>query len=215
MTNTTQNKGGDMVNRGPAPRITPDAVEEVFSGREDRAEPLTAKEVGDVLDCSRRTALNRLHDLEEADAVASKKVGGRAKVWWKPLTEPETPPSNVSVASEETDADAGETTHAAVYDDGAIFPDLRDRLPGDGSNLDGRINAVREIYDYLKEHGRGQKSDFEAVVDVEATGYTGKDPYNSFWTNCINASGVLVDLPGVEAPGEGGHTYRYVGDSGE
>lgn len=211
MTNTTENKGGNMVERGPALRITPDAVEEVFSGRDDRAEPLTAKEVGDALDCSRRTALNRLDDLEAANTVASKKVGGRAKVWWKPLTGAERPPAVVSVASEEENANGGEAAYSEVYDDGGIFPDLRDRLPGDGSNLDGRIKAVREIHDYLKENGRGQKSDFEAVVDVEATGYTGKDPYNSFWTNCIVGTGVLADLPGVEAPGEGGHMYQYVG----
>lgn len=42
-------------------------------------------ELADVLDCSRRTVLNKLHTLEEQGDVASKKVGGRSKVWWVPL----------------------------------------------------------------------------------------------------------------------------------
>lgn len=66
-------------------RTTPDDVLDAFSGREDRAEPLTAPELADVLNCSRRTALNKLNTLAERDAIASKKVGGRSKVWWRPI----------------------------------------------------------------------------------------------------------------------------------
>jgi len=54
----------------------------MFEAREDHAEPLTASEVAEALDCSRRTALNRLHDLQESTDVTSKKVGGRSRVWW-------------------------------------------------------------------------------------------------------------------------------------
>jgi MarR-like DNA-binding transcriptional regulator SgrR of sgrS sRNA len=61
------------------------AVTAVFENREDYAEPLTASEVADELECSRRTALNKLHELEEETDLTSKKVGGRSRVWWIPV----------------------------------------------------------------------------------------------------------------------------------
>lgn len=60
-------------------------VIQVFKDRSDYAEPLTASEVADRLGCSRRTALNKLHDLEDDTDVTSKKVGGRSRVWWIPV----------------------------------------------------------------------------------------------------------------------------------
>jgi MarR-like DNA-binding transcriptional regulator SgrR of sgrS sRNA len=60
-------------------------VTAVFEDRNDYAEPLTASEVADQLGCSRRTALNKLHDLQEETDLTSKKVGGRSRVWWIPV----------------------------------------------------------------------------------------------------------------------------------
>ena len=60
-------------------------VTAVFEERNDYAEPLTASEVADKLGCSRRTALNKLHDLQEETDLTSKKVGGRSRVWWIPV----------------------------------------------------------------------------------------------------------------------------------
>lgn len=57
----------------------------VFEDRDDYAEPLTASEVADQLGCSRRTALNKLHELQEETDLTSKKVGGRSRVWWIPV----------------------------------------------------------------------------------------------------------------------------------
>lgn len=73
-----------MAKPGPAPSVTPEDVLDVFAAREDPTEPLTASEVADALGCSRRTALDRLGELDEGGGVASKKVGGRARVWWVP-----------------------------------------------------------------------------------------------------------------------------------
>lgn len=64
--------------------VTHEDVRECFATREDAHEPLTATEVAERLDCSRRTALDRLNDLGDAGDVTSKKVGGRARVWWVP-----------------------------------------------------------------------------------------------------------------------------------
>lgn len=74
-----------MVDPGREVQYTESDVISVFRDREDYAEPLTAREVADELDCSRRTALNRLHDLQESTDVTSKKVGGRSRVWWIPV----------------------------------------------------------------------------------------------------------------------------------
>jgi MarR-like DNA-binding transcriptional regulator SgrR of sgrS sRNA len=60
-------------------------VTAVFEDRDDYAEPLTASEVADQLGCSRRTALNKLHELQEETDLTSKKVGGRSRVWWIPV----------------------------------------------------------------------------------------------------------------------------------
>ncbi|MFC7141728.1 HTH domain-containing protein [Halosimplex aquaticum] len=74
-----------MVEPGRETEYTESDVIEVFRDREDYAEPLTASEVAEEIGCSRRTALNRLHDLQEETDVTSKKAGGRSRVWWIPV----------------------------------------------------------------------------------------------------------------------------------
>ncbi|MFB6140845.1 MAG: HTH domain-containing protein [Halosimplex sp.] len=74
-----------MVDPGRETQYTESDVIAVFRDRTDYAEPLTASEVAEELGCSRRTALNRLHDLQEETDVTSKKVGGRSRVWWIPV----------------------------------------------------------------------------------------------------------------------------------
>lgn len=210
MTNTTELKHETMADPGRKPRVTPEDALQVFGEREDPAEPLTASELGDALKCSRRTALNKLHTLEDREDVASKKVGGRSRVWWVPLENDERAARD-DFNADDLQGDATTTladTHAESDDTraGAVFPDLRDRIPGSGDNLEGRLDAVRDIWEYLKEHGSGQRADFKEVVDVEPTGYKS---FNSFYTNCTDNGALLGDLPGVKSPGEGGHTYRY------
>ena len=74
-----------MSTQGRDTEYTLSAVTEVFEERDDYAEPLTASEVADELGCSRRTALNKLHELQDSTKVRSKKVGGRSRVWWIPI----------------------------------------------------------------------------------------------------------------------------------
>ncbi|PSP82494.1 hypothetical protein BRC83_09350 [Halobacteriales archaeon QS_1_68_17] len=74
-----------MADAGRDPEFTESDVLDVFTSRDDYAEPLTATEVADVLGCSRRTALNKLNALEERTDLTSKKVGGRSRVWWIPV----------------------------------------------------------------------------------------------------------------------------------
>jgi Fic family protein len=72
---------------GPKPRITLERIIEVFDGRTDRAEPLSSTEVAAALNCSRRTAGRKLDALVETGTLASKKPGGRSRVYWVPLPE--------------------------------------------------------------------------------------------------------------------------------
>jgi len=74
-----------MAEPGRETEFTQSSVIEVFETRADYAEPLTATEIADRLGCSRRTALNKLHDLEDETDITSKKVGGRSRVWWIPV----------------------------------------------------------------------------------------------------------------------------------
>lgn len=74
-----------MVEPGRETEYTESDVVGVFRDRADYAEPLTATEIAEAVGCSRRTALNRLHELQESTDVTSKKVGGRSRVWWIPV----------------------------------------------------------------------------------------------------------------------------------
>ena len=74
-----------MPPQGRDTEYTLSGVTAVFEARDDYAEPLTASEIADELGCSRRTALNKLHELEADTDLTSKKVGGRSRVWWIPV----------------------------------------------------------------------------------------------------------------------------------
>jgi len=52
----------------------------------ETGEPLTSTEVGEHLNITRRSALNKLNKLYERGDVDRKQVGARAVVWWTPLS---------------------------------------------------------------------------------------------------------------------------------
>lgn len=56
----------------------------MFEERSDPAEPLSAPEIAEALNCSRKTAYNKLITLCERGRLESKKVGARSRVWWTP-----------------------------------------------------------------------------------------------------------------------------------
>ncbi|UPV73439.1 GAF domain-containing protein [Halorussus limi] len=56
----------------------------VFDRADSPSTPYTTSEVADELDCSRRTAYNRLERLAESGDLETKKVGARGRVWWRP-----------------------------------------------------------------------------------------------------------------------------------
>lgn len=75
-----------MAKPGPQPDVTLEDILGVFAARTDPAEPLTATEIAEQVDCSRRSVLNKLGELADRGDVVSKKVGGRSRVWWIPET---------------------------------------------------------------------------------------------------------------------------------
>jgi predicted ArsR family transcriptional regulator len=60
--------------------VTPEHVLEILRQSDDPV--LTAKEIGEELECTSEAARQRLHELEERSAVESKQVGARAVVWY-------------------------------------------------------------------------------------------------------------------------------------
>lgn len=73
-----------MGDRGPDPSVSPEEVINAFVDQDDPCEPLTTAEVADILGIAKRTALKQLNRAEEQTRLRSKKVGGRARVWWLP-----------------------------------------------------------------------------------------------------------------------------------
>lgn len=83
---------------------------------------------------------------------------------------------------------------------------LRERLAGSGDRLDGRVDAVRRMYDRLRTLGEATRGDLLNVVDVDATGYAHAD---SVWSNVVKGKDTLAALPGAEKPASGMSTWRY------
>ncbi|WP_416838380.1 PAS domain S-box protein [Haloferax sp. DFSO52] len=55
----------------------------VFEQTRETGEPLTTQEVTERLDCTRRTAYNRLTRLADKGLIQTKKVGARGRIWWR------------------------------------------------------------------------------------------------------------------------------------
>lgn len=99
-----------------------------------------------------------------------------------------------------------ESAIRAAENPGSLPDDLD--LPGSGETLTARRATVARLYSYLQDHGTATKGDLLELVDPDEVGYASAE---SFWSNAIKGRDSLRALPGVESPGEGEHTWRYVG----
>jgi hypothetical protein len=222
-----------MAKPGPKPRIEPADALAVFEDREDLGEPLMAPEIADALACSRRTALDKLHELDRDGRVRSKQVGGRSRVYWVPIDESIDTETRLKRLSNELDDPL--TVGSTVYEDGDSHPldgasagdvapepgegeDSRRGTGAVGGEVDGaladlaldadRREAVRAMYAYLAEHGSARKSDFANDVFPEhPAGYTSIGG----WWNRLGKE-ALASLPGVEKPAEGRPIWRFSGE---
>ncbi|MGB9930821.1 ArsR family transcriptional regulator [Haloarcula amylolytica] len=181
--------GHDRSGAGPqSGRVPLSAVLDVFEAREDLARPLTATDVMEAVDCSRRTAHNKLNELVEDGALETRKVGSRSRVWWIPIRDAD------GVAR---GRDADESVRALVESVD---------LPGTGKTLKARQQALLASYEYLQEHPEAKKSDFlqDVFPDNPAEYETAEG-----WWNAIQPA--LAELPGVDPPKERGHIWHFLG----
>jgi len=65
---------------------SPAAVQEVVETLAPPGTPLTTTEVAAEFDCTDRTVYNKLDALVDSGVLETKKVGARARVWWRPPT---------------------------------------------------------------------------------------------------------------------------------
>ncbi len=179
-----------------ADRIPPESVLSVFEERADRARPLTANDVMDALDCSRRTAHDKLNELVEDGLLETRKVGARSRVWWIPITGP--------AAGRSAVMDGEPSPSARPL---AVEQRVQEmELPGSGPRLEDRREAILAAFDYLREHPSAKKSDF--LEDVYPKYSAGFDTPDGWW-NVVQRA--LKELPHVDPPKERGHIWHFLG----
>ncbi|QLG28209.1 PAS domain S-box protein [Halorarum halophilum] len=104
-----------MGTPGPTPETTLEAALEVFERQDEPCTPLTATEVAEELDCTRRTAHRKLEELSEQGELHSKKTGARSRIWWRsPPDRSADEPSRDGQPTDEQSTDAAVTETAAV-----------------------------------------------------------------------------------------------------
>lgn len=173
-------------------RIPSESALDVFESREDQARPLTATDVMEALDCSRRTAHNKLNTLVEKGVLATRKVGARSRVWWIPI-------ENASVSNQ---SETIEQRHSRPVSNAIQQADL----PGEGPTLEARREALAAAHDYLAEHPEAKKADF--LRDVYHS-YPAHYESAEGWWNAIQPA--LKQLPDVDPPKERGHVWHFLG----
>lgn len=99
---------------------TPATVLEVFGERDDSSEPLTTIEVADRLDCSYRQAYDELTELAGRDVIRSKRIGPRARAWWRSGPGPSTIPDRL---------DDGRLTSSSAHVDRAVLERILETAP--------------------------------------------------------------------------------------
>jgi hypothetical protein len=166
-------------------RVPLRAVLEVFEKRDDQARPLTASDIMQAVDCSRRTAHNKLNELVERDSLETRKVGSRSRVWWVPIRQAVDAPGGTS----EPERLIQEVT-----------------LPGTGKTLERRRDALLAAYEYLQEYPEAKKSDF--LQDVFPENPAEYETAEGWWNAIYPA---LAELPGVDPPEERGHIWHFLG----
>jgi hypothetical protein len=193
---------GQRTDGGRPPAVTPADVFDVFDAREDRGEPLTAREVADAVGCARRTALNQL-DALDGDGLASKKVGGRARVWWVPLRDADTVAAEGSQPPPTDEPADGPTSPSADVSDGDVPAAVDDAIRAldltepQKATLDDRRDALRVAWRLVHDVGAGvERGDFSQVHETHPAGL---GTFESWYDNFVSPT--LRDLPGVEHDG--------------
>ncbi|WP_128223992.1 hypothetical protein [Halobacteriaceae bacterium SHR40] len=190
----------------------------VFADRSDPFEPLTASEVAEEVDLSRRAVSDRLEELagDTPPALRTKKTGAKGRVWWvnADVWYPSLSGGTWRDVAVERVLERvhGQTLDESESDDEmALERALADLdLPGSGEVLIARREAIREMYLYLREEREAAKRELCELVDPDEVGYQDRE---SFWSNLIIRHDVMRTLPNVVPPGKGGHYYHYIANA--
>lgn len=178
-------------------------------------EPAATSEVSTEVDMTRQGADRRLRRLRDEGRVNSKKIGA-SLVWFAPQQDatPDQSPTNPGDVDAVDDDLPGEHVGDAADETPQDVEDAIDTVdtPGSGETRETRERALRTAYQYLREHGTAQRSDFEDLLGDDV-GYTGG--FRSWWSNYVKAKNALKQLPNVDAPAEGEHNWHYTGDDVE
>jgi hypothetical protein len=146
----------------------------------------------------------------EADGDESGESGGETESAPTPRQEerePARPPGESATAVDDSGVPITETTLQEMTDELVAQLDL----PGRGTRLDARREAIADMYRHILREGQATKEELRQYVDADAVGY---DTGESFFSNVVRGgsgpkySAVFGTLPGVERPAKGGKDYR-------
>lgn len=178
----------DSAGPGRKPRVSDDDLLAVFTNADDPV--LTATEIAEKVPIGKRAVLKRLAILDEQDAVESKHVGARARVWWSTTAAP-------SGGTDPVADDIDELARAAVDELGKSWSD---------DALAVRVDALAAAYQYLRDQESASKSDFtDNVYPEHSAGYG--TPDGAWWRSLIRPG--LEEMPHTVKP-SGGGKWQYV-----
>lgn len=130
--------------------------QDIIDAIRDHEDPvLSTAEIAEELPIGRRSTLNKLEGLEYADAVESKNIGGRNRIWWLPGTR-SSPESTRQIA----EADGGPDRDADGLGD--VLDGWR---PGRGpEERSERRAAARAALEWLRDlETEATRADFIAI----------------------------------------------------
>ncbi|MFB6198889.1 MAG: hypothetical protein ABEI52_11595 [Halobacteriaceae archaeon] len=187
-----------------------------------RGPVITSSDVADALNCTTEAARQKLSRLYDQGTVDKRKTG-RVVVYWRTSEHTPQERNDAQAPAQETrgeDADANDSdpeskTHPT--DESDFLLELLDHieevaddvLPGSGSTLDKRHDALQGVVEYLLQETEVKRAEFQKYVyPIYQAGYTnGENPENSWWKNCI--------LPGLRELAERSDVIEKAGPSGE
>lgn len=187
-------------------RLPPETVLDVFDARDDRARPITASDVVDALDVSRRTALNKLNELVAAGSLDSRRVGARARVFWRPI------PSDTETRLKRLSGELGApiTVGNQVFENGDSHPldgpETSESTESDEHNLSGpeRVADPADTADSPEHVERDVNAESGSVRGESSAG---PDNDSADTDDAVSAESapesVVAVFDGLDLPGSG------------
>lgn len=171
--------------------VTLEGVLDVFN--RVRGPVITSSDVSQEFGCTTEAARQKLTRLYDQGRVDKRKTG-RTVVYWRTDSDLDQVELEEAIDRRHTDESFDEIEAnpepeppVSTPIDQLVDDVADDVLPGSGSKLEQRRDALQATIEYLREHGTATPSDIKNEVYPEHTaGYTsGKDPARSWWKNCI------------------------------